>query len=226
MKIATICVAFAFGPASADALAQGADDTMEKLRGCSLLAHAERLECLEKLSRDIAPPPPPRPAASPAPGVAPAAEVAPAADNWIVSETTSPLDYTPVAIATASSSGGPDGFTVKLSIQCRGGRTDLVIGGPVFTRRSEDYLVSYVVNDGQPVVVAAGTPASGTGVAVRGDVVRLLASLPDRGEVAFRVTTRQGAALEGRYALAGLKVVLDRLAVSCRWPTAAGAPRN
>ena len=216
MRIATICVAFAFGPASADALAQGGSDAMEKLRACSLLAQAQRLECLEKLSRDIAPPPTPRPAAS----------RAPAADNWIVSETTSPLDYTPVAIATASSSGGPDGFTVKLSIQCRGGRTDLVIGGPVFTRRSEDYLVSYVVNDGQPVVVAAGTPASGTGVAVRGDVVRLLASLPDRGEVAFRVTTRQGAALEGRYALAGLKVVLDRLAVSCRWPTAAGAPRN
>ena len=113
---------------------------------------------------------------------------------------------------------------MKLSIQCRGGRTDLVIGGPVFTRRSEDYLVSYVVNDGQPVVVATGTPASGTGVAVRGDVVRLLASLPDRGEVAFRVTTRQGAALEGRYALAGLKVVLERLAVPCKWP--AGAPRN
>jgi hypothetical protein len=218
MRIATICVAFALGPASAGALAQGGSDAMEKLRACSLLAQAQRLECLEKLSRDIAPPPPPRPAASPAPGVAPAA------DNWIVSETTSPIDYTPVAIATASASDGPDGSPLQLSIQCRGGRTELVIGGPTLTRRGEDYLVSYGVNDGQPVVVATGTPASGTGVAVRGDVVRLLASLPDRGEVAFRVTARQGAALEGRYALAGLKVVLERLAVPCKWP--AGAPRN
>jgi hypothetical protein len=32
--------------------------------------------------------------------------------------------------------------------------------------------------------------------------------------------------VEGRYALAGLKVVLGRLAVPCKWPTAAGAPRN
>jgi hypothetical protein len=218
MRIATICVAFAFGLASAGAQAQGASDAMEKLRACSLLAPAERLECLEKLSREIAPPP--GPAASPAPAVAPAA------DNWIVSETTSPLDYTPVAVATASSGGGPDGGTMQLSIQCRGGRTDLVIAGPVLTRRAEDYLVSYGVNDGQPVVVAAGTPASGTGLAIKGDVVRLLASLPDQGEVAFRVTTRQGAALEGRYTLAALKTVLDRLAVSCRWPTATGAPRN
>src|SRR6266851_5048240 len=130
-----------------------------------------------------------------------------------------------VKIATTSSGGGPDGSTLQLSIQCRGGRTDLMIGGPALTRRGEDYVVSYAVNDGQPVVVAAGTPASGTGLAIRGDVVRLLASLPDRGEVAFRVTTRQGAALEGRYALAGLKIVLGRLAVPCKWPAAA-APRN
>jgi hypothetical protein len=225
MRIAAICVAFAFGWASAGAQAQGASDAMEKLRACSLLAPAERLKCLEKLSRDIGPPSPPGPAASRAPPMAPA--VTPAADNWIVSETTSPLDYSPVAvaIATASSGGGPDGGTLQLSIQCRGGRTDLVIAGPALTRRGEDYLVSYGVNDGQPVVVATGTPASGTGVAIKGDVVRLLVSLPDQGEVAFRVTARQGAALEGRYALAGLKIVLGRLAVPCKWPVAA-APRN
>ena len=121
----------------------------------------------------------------------------PAADNWIVSETTSPLDYTPVAIATASSSGGPDGATLQLSIQCRGGRTDLVIGGPALTRRVEDYVVSYGVNDGQPVVVAVGAPASGTGVAIKGDVVRLLASLPDRGEVFFRVDRPAGRGAGG-----------------------------
>jgi hypothetical protein len=115
---------------------------------------------------------------------------------------------------------------MQLSIQCRGGRTDLVIVSPALTRRGEEYVVSYGVNDGQPVVVAAGTPASGTGVAIRGDVVRLLASLPDRGDVAFRVSTRQGTALEGRYALADLKSVLERLAVPCKWPATAGAPRK
>ena len=156
MKIATICLAFAFASVSADAVAQGAGDAMDKLRACSLLAQADRLDCLEKLSRDITPPSPARPAGSPAP------EVAPAADNWIVSETTSPLDYTPVAIATALSSGGLDG-AMQLSIQCRGGRTDLLLGGPALTGRGEDSVVSYVVNDGQPVAVAAGTSASGPG---------------------------------------------------------------
>jgi hypothetical protein len=212
MKIATICLASTLGLASGGALAQSAGDSMDKLRACLLLAQAERLECLEQLSRDIGPPPPQRPAALPALGVAPAA------DNWIVSETTSPLDYTPVAIATVSSSGGSDGGAIQLSIQCRGGRTDLVIAGPALTRRGEDYVVSYAVDDGQPVVVAAGAPASGTGVAIKGDVVRLLESLPERGDVTVRLAARQGPTLEGRYALASLKTVLNRLAVPCKWP--------
>ena len=220
MKIAAICLAFAFALASAGVLAQGTGDAMEKLRACSLLAPAERLECLDKLSHDIAPSSSARSAASPAP------EVAPSADNWIVSETTSPLDYTPVAIATACSSGAPDGAILQLSIQCRGGRTDLVITGPALTGRGEGSVVSYVVNNGQPVVIAAGKPASGAGVAIRGDVVRLLASLPERGDISFRVTPRQGAVLNGRYNLASLKTLLARLAVPCKWPAVAGPPRD
>jgi len=219
MKIATLCVALAFAPMSVGALAQGMADPLEALRGCSLLAHAERLECLEKLSRDIASP-------TPAPPARLAPEAAPAADNWMLSVTTSPLDYTPIAIATASSTVGPDGSPMQFSIQCRGGRTELVIAGPALTRRAEDYVVSYNIDKGEPVVVAAGTPVSGPGVAVRGDVVRLLAALPERGVIAFAVAARQGAALEGRFDLAGLKIVREKLAVPCKWPTAASVPRN
>ena len=203
MKIAALCLNIAIGLASADAAAQGTGDAMEALRACARLAQAERLDCLDKLSRDVAPP----------------RSVPAAAETWIVSETTSPLDYTPVAVATASF-----GAVLLVSIQCRGGRTDLVIGGSAMTRRVEDYVVSYVVDVGPPVMLAIGPPASGSGVAVKGDVVRLLASLPDRGEVFFRIAARQGEALEGRYALGGLRVVLDRPAVPCRWP--AGASRN
>jgi hypothetical protein len=217
VKIATICMAVVLGLTSAGALAQVAGVAMEKLRVCSVPADTERLECLDKLSRDISPPSRPAPATPPAPGTAAAA------DNWIVSETTSPVDYTPVAIATALSTAGSDGAELQLSIRCRGGRTDLVIAGPTITRRAEDYVVSYGVDGGQPVALTAGAPASGTGLAIKGDIVRLLASLPDRGEVAFRVTTLQGAAVEGRYAIGGLKTVRDRLAVPCKWPVA-GAP--
>jgi hypothetical protein len=218
MKLAAPPLALAFVLASGSVLAQG--DAMERLRACSLLTPAERTECLEKLSREIT-----HPAASPATGTL-APGPAAAADDWIISETTSPIDYSPVAIATASANGGQDGAAMQLSIQCRGGRTDLVISGPALTRRGEDYVVSYAVNDGAPALLATGSPGSGMGVAIKSDVVRLLTSLPDRGDIAIRVSTRQGATVEGRYALAGLRSVLDRLAGPCKWPAVAGVPRN
>jgi len=215
MKPAAICLSVAFGVASQGTLAQSAGDSMEKLRACSLLAQAARLECLEKLSRDMAPP-----------TASSASESAGAVDNWIVSETTSPIDYTPITTATASYRDASDGTTMLLSIQCRSGRTGLTIDGATLTRRVEDYVVSYAVNNGPPAVIATGAPPSGTGIAVRVDVGPLLAALPDRGEITFRVVARQGAALEGRYALTGLKTVLDRLAGPCKWPNATGVIRN
>jgi hypothetical protein len=238
-RIAAICLALPVVLASADARAQAQTqatrgDAVEKLRTCSVLADAERLACLEKLSRDIRAPSA-NPASNPSPGAAtssnpaplpapaPAPQAPPAADKWIVSETTSPLDYSPVAVATASTD------SMRLSIQCRGGRTELVIVSAALTLRVEEYVVSYDLKDGKPVTLVAGTPASGAGVGIRGDVPRLLASLPDGGEVAFRVTSRQGegrgAAIEGRYALPAMKAVLKQLAGPCKWP-AAGAPRN
>jgi hypothetical protein len=140
MKVDSIPFSVAFNVASGLALAQGASDPMEHLRACSLMEHAERLECLDKLSRNIAPP----------------ARPAPDSDNWIVSETTSPVDYMPIVTATTFSRGGSDRSSMQLSIHCRGSRTELVVAGPAVPRGSVDYVISYRINDGQPVQLAAG----------------------------------------------------------------------
>ena len=55
MKIAAIHLSVAFGIASVTAHAQGTNDPVTQLRACSVLEQAERLECLDKLSRNIAP---------------------------------------------------------------------------------------------------------------------------------------------------------------------------
>ena len=116
------------------------------------------------------------------------------ADNWIVSETTSPVDYTPIVTATTLSRGGSDGSSMQLSIHCRGGRTELVVAGSAVSRGGEDYTISYRINDDQPVQLAAAPPSFGAGAAFRGDIVRLLQSLPEEGDVAIRLSTRAGAA--------------------------------
>ena len=212
MKVLVACLALPLASAGVDAQAQA--DPMERLRVCSMLTPAERVECLDKLSRDIGPPP-----ANPT--SVPGAEVLSAADTWVVSQTTSPFDYSPIAIATASTRSGPDGVALQLSIQCRGGGTELVLASTPPALPGEGYAVTYRIDDGAPVQVATGTPASGTGVAIKGDVVHLLTSLPDHGTISFRIAAYQGAPLEGSYALASLNAAFKRLAGPCKWPVVA-----
>jgi hypothetical protein len=207
MKVIPLSIAFEV--ASRLAFAQGAADPMADLRACSLMEREERLECLENLSRNIAP-------VRPVPG----------ADNWIVSETTSPVDYTPIVTATTFSRDGSNGSSMQLSIRCRAGRTELVLAGPAFSRSREDYAISYRINDNPPVQLAAAPPSSGTGVAFTGDVVRLLQSLPEEGKISVRLVTRTGAAQQGHFLLGGLEMVREKLAAACKWPHAAAKSRN
>ena len=115
---------------------------------------------------------------------------------------------------------------MQLSIHCRGGRTELVVSGPAVSSGGTDYAISYRINDGQPVQLAAGPASFGTGVAFPGDVVRLLQSLPEEGHIAVRASNRSGAAQDGHFLLGGLKTVREKLAAACKWPHAVARPRN
>jgi hypothetical protein len=128
--------------------------------------------------------------------------------------------------ATTFFRGGSDGSSMQLSIHCRGGRTELVVAGPAVSRSGQDYAISYRINDDQPVQLAAGSPSFGTGAAFTGDVVRLLQSLPEEGDIAVRLSTRTGAAQERHFFLGGLKMVREKVAAACKWPHAVANPRN
>jgi hypothetical protein len=207
MKALPLSVAFEI--ISRIALAQGQADPMADLRACSQMEREERLECLEKVLRDVVP-------ARPVAG----------AENWIISETTSPVDYRPIITATASSQGYSNGHPMQLSVRCRAGRTELAVSGPAFSGNGKDHAISYRVDDSQPVQLAGAQPTSGSGIAFAGDVVRFLQSLPERGELAIRVVNRSGSAQEGHFSLGGLKVARERLATVCQWPHIVAGPRN
>ena len=206
----TIPLSLAFEVASGIAFAQGAADPMAHLRACAVMEQAERLECLDRLSRDIAAPD----------------RAAENGDDWIISETTSPVNYTPIVTATASSRSGSDGSLMQLAIYCRSGRTDLVVSGPAVSGGGADYTISYRVNDGQPVQLPAASPSFGTGAAFTGDIVRLLQSLPEEGHIAVRLTARSGAAQYGHFLLGGLKTAREKPAAACKWPHAVAGPHN
>jgi hypothetical protein len=177
---------------------------------CSVVEKAGQLQCLDQLSRDPAPP----------------LQLALAGDGWIVSETTSPVDYSPIATATASSrkvAGAPE---MLLTIRCRGGRTELVVEGPDVTRSGENYFISYRVNGGPSVQLAGAVAAFGGGVAFKGDVVALLQSLPTYGELVVRLFPVSGSEFEGMFSLDGLEALRARIGGTCKWPHAIAKPNN
>jgi hypothetical protein len=141
----------------------------------------------------------------------------PAAERWIYSETVSPLDYAPVVIASAWSSAEATGTAMQLSIQCRRGRTDLVVASSGLGSGA-DLRVLWSVDDAPPLTLPAGAAPGGTGLSIKDDATRLLAALPSAGKLDLLVTVAQAPPLRGRYAIAPLKAVLGRMAAPCKWP--------
>ena len=200
MRGAAIPVVAGIALTSGIAWTQGAEDPAAQLRDCIPMERTERLQCLEKVSRAIA-----------------AHQGASKEDNWIISQTTSPVDYSPVATVTTLSDDGAAESAMKLSIRCRRGRTELVVAGPGISGRGDDYAISYRVNDGQQVQIAAATPASGAGVAFGGDVIRLLQSLPDAGSLSVHLAPRTGTAVDGTFSLGGWEGVRAKMVAACKW---------
>ena len=147
-----------------------------------------------------------------APSVA-ASEATTPRGSWVVSETRSPVDYAPVAIATsvAATDEAP-----RLSIQCRGGQTDLLVLLPMAPTGRE--TVSLAVDEEPPRVLRVAPSATQTGVVLRDAPQHLLAGLPPRGTLRLRVATAAGPETESRIELPILATVLDRLAGPCDWP--------
>ena len=112
-----------------------------------------------------------------------------------------------------------------LSIRCRDGRTEIAIAGPAVSGRGDDYAISYRINGGQPVQIAAA-PAFGAGVAFRTDAAALIQSLPGEGELAVHLSPRVGASQNASFSLVGLERVRAKIAASCKWPHAIAKPNN
>jgi hypothetical protein len=191
-------------------LAQAANEPAPWLHGCPPMERAAGSECLDAPSRSAAPLP----------------RLALVGDGWVISETTSPVDYSPIATATTSSLEAAGGSPLRLSIRCRGGRTELALAGPAITRPGHEYFIFYRVNGGRSGQFEGAAPAFGDGVAAKGDVVPLLQSLPGEGTLLMRVVTVSGKPVDGTFTLNGLENLRERIGLTCRWPHAIAKPND
>jgi len=143
----------------------------------------------------------------------------PSESNWVVSETKSPVDYSPLLIAVirpmSSSPGGP----VSLAIRCRGGQTALLIRTERIwhaTRRNA-LPVDFQIN-GQSTLRQNWTLSADARIAsYADDPVELLRSLPDGARLTVSVTD---AAEQATFLLAGWDAIRKRVETACKWPKA------
>jgi hypothetical protein len=164
----------------------------------------ERLKCVDELLQEAAPD-----------------SAQPPGPNWIISETTSPVDYRPqiAALTTARASSSQDAPS-SLAIHCRAQRTELIISTTGFWKQATDgeVKVVYRINE-EPTVEQRWRPAeTGKSLAFQGDVVRLLRSMPDSGQIRVKVYAGKASPSESTFQLVGLDPVRRKIATACNWP--------
>ena len=178
-------------------------DAVDRLKACSQFEGMDRLKCVDELLQEVAPDP---------------AQLQ--APNWIISETTSPVDYRPqITALTTAHASSPDAPS-SLAIRCRARRTELRISTAGSWKQAADSQVKvvYQINE-LPSVEQRWTAAeTGRSLAFQGDVVRFLRSMPDSGQILVKVYAGKALPSESTFQLAGLDLVRRKVASACNWP--------
>ncbi len=142
---------------------------------------------------------------------------------WVVSETTSPVDYSPLITAVIHATSGVKDAPSTLTVRCRGLRTELQLRteGAWRASRASKVQADYQIND-QPFVRLQWTvSADGKTASYKDDAVELLRSLPEGARLKISVFDRQGPAQEATFQLTGLDSVRKRIGLACKWPSTA-----
>lgn len=185
-------------------LAQAGDAT-DRLKECARFQGMDRLKCVDDLLGEAAEPT----------GSAPSR-----ARDWIISETTSPVDYKPQISAQTMGRRATKDAPSSIAIRCRGSRTELTIPtSPSWKQPAEtEVKVVYQVNDEPAVEERWRTTEGGRSLTFQGDAVRLLRAMPEGGRLLIRVYAGKTFPYENTFDLVGLDSVRRKLATACNWP--------
>ena len=202
MKSVVALVAVAFASLSQPIYAQVGVD---RLKACSQFTGMERLKCVDELLGEM-----PETTES----------TLPRGPNWVISETTSPVDYQPQIAALTTTRASSQDAPSSLAIHCRAHRTELIVStaGSWKSLPDSEVKVEYRINEQPPVEQRWKAAEAGKSLAFQGDVVRFLRSIPDGGRMLVRVYAGKGAPYESTFQLTGLDSVRRKIATTCNWP--------
>ena len=182
-----------------------AGDAVDRLKACSQFEGMDRLKCVDDLLGKMAETPDSVPSQGP---------------NWIISETTSPVDYQPQVAALTTARPSSHDAPSSLAIHCRAHRTELIISTTGSWKQVPDseVKVEFRINEEPSVEQRWRAVEKGKSLAFPGDAVRFLRSMPDGGRILFKVYAGKGLPYESTFQLAGLDSVRRKIATACNWP--------
>jgi hypothetical protein len=180
-----------------------AGDAVDRLKACSQFDGMERLKCVDELLQEVAPD-----------------STQPQGPNWIISETTSPVDYRPQITALTTARASSQDAPSSLAIRCRAQRTELIISTTGSWKQAADGVVKvvYRINEEPPIEQRWKAAETGRSFAFQGDVVRFLRSMPDSGQILVKVYAGKAPPYESTFKLVGLDPVRRKIAAACNWP--------
>jgi len=143
---------------------------------------------------------------------------APLSGDWVVSETTSPVDYSPQVSASSRSRASAENAPSSFTIRCRLRRIELSVStaGSWKASTNDQIRVAYRI-DQRPTVEALWIATrEGHTAGFKGDALRLLQSLPNSGLMSISVFDWQGPAHEAVFQLDGLAAVREKILEACK----------
>jgi hypothetical protein len=134
--------------------------------------------------------------------------------GWVVSETTSPVDFSPLITAVIHTTSG----TGTLSIRCHGLRTDLSVHseGAWRSTRSGDIQVAYQIDRQPSVKLAWAESTDGKTANYKQDAADLLRSLPEGARLKISVFDNAGLGHDAFFQLTGLDSIRKKFGTVCK----------
>jgi hypothetical protein len=145
--------------------------------------------------------------------------VRPSGTTWVISETTSPVDYSPLVTALIRSTSQGKDAPSALAVRCLRQRTELLVrtDGTWTATRGRELRVDYQVDDQPAVGLQWILSSDGKTAAYKDDPVSFLQSLPDGSRLKISVADRASSSHEAMFQIDGWDVVRNKIATACKW---------
>jgi hypothetical protein len=136
-----------------------------------------------------------------------------------VSETTSPIDYSPLVAAVLHSTSNANGGPTILAVRCRAQHTELFIrtDGAWGVPHQYDLLVEYQINDRPVVRLPWILSTDGKTATYKYDPVELLRSMPEGATLKVAVADSGNVRREATFGLTGLSAIQEKVGTACKW---------